>query len=188
MKKLMMAVVAAIATVGAANAGTMASKMYFEFQNDADLWTHHHVYLIKTADFKESSVNVIAAAVERGDAAYVVLNNPYSDEDHDGEVYQYGRVGDITANGLSASTVGEYSLIISDYVLGAELTNQTYYQVTPYLSNEILAYDTDQHGNGPLKLADRTSLTDAPAPIPEPTSGLLMLIGMAGLALKRKRA
>ncbi len=27
-----------------------------------------------------------------------------------------------------------------------------------------------------------------PAPIPEPTSGLLMLLGMAGLALKRKRA
>ena len=27
-----------------------------------------------------------------------------------------------------------------------------------------------------------------PAPIPEPTSGLLLLLGMAGLALKRKRA
>ena len=28
----------------------------------------------------------------------------------------------------------------------------------------------------------------AAAPVPEPTSGLLMLLGMAGLALKRKRA
>ena len=28
----------------------------------------------------------------------------------------------------------------------------------------------------------------ASAPVPEPTSGLLMLLGMAGLALKRKRA
>jgi len=27
-----------------------------------------------------------------------------------------------------------------------------------------------------------------PSPIPEPTSGLLMLLGVAGLALKRKRA
>ena len=30
--------------------------------------------------------------------------------------------------------------------------------------------------------------TPTPGPIPEPTSGLLMLLGMAGLALKRKRA
>ena len=28
----------------------------------------------------------------------------------------------------------------------------------------------------------------APAPVPEPTSGLLLLLGVAGLALKRKRA
>ena len=28
----------------------------------------------------------------------------------------------------------------------------------------------------------------APAAVPEPTSGLLMLIGMAGLALRRRRA
>ena len=57
-----------------------------------------------------------------------------------------------------------------------------------YLVNNILSYDTDHTGDGPLKLADRKSLTDAPVIIPEPTSGLLMLIGMAGLALKRKRA
>ena len=30
--------------------------------------------------------------------------------------------------------------------------------------------------------------TDSPTPAPEPTSGLLLLLGVAGLALKRKRA
>ena len=33
-----------------------------------------------------------------------------------------------------------------------------------------------------------TATTPGPEPIPEPTSGLLMLLGVAGLALKRKRA
>ena len=33
-----------------------------------------------------------------------------------------------------------------------------------------------------------TTMTWATAPVPEPTSGLLMLLGFAGLALKRKRA
>ncbi len=34
----------------------------------------------------------------------------------------------------------------------------------------------------------QTYTAPGPAPIPEPTSGLLLLIGVAGLALKRKRA
>ena len=33
-----------------------------------------------------------------------------------------------------------------------------------------------------------TPFSDAPGPVPEPTSGLLLLLGVAGLALKRKRA
>ncbi|MBR3085127.1 MAG: PEP-CTERM sorting domain-containing protein, partial [Kiritimatiellae bacterium] len=31
-------------------------------------------------------------------------------------------------------------------------------------------------------------MTKAASPVPEPTSGLLMLLGVAGLALRRKRA
>ena len=31
-------------------------------------------------------------------------------------------------------------------------------------------------------------MTDSPTPVPEPTSGLMLLLGVAGLALKRKRA
>ena len=34
----------------------------------------------------------------------------------------------------------------------------------------------------------RSSVPDPTSPVPEPTSGLLMLLGVAGLALKRKRA
>ena len=38
-------------------------------------------------------------------------------------------------------------------------------------------------------IAPLTTLpTDSPTPAPEPTSGLLLLLGVAGLALKRKRA
>lgn len=41
---------------------------------------------------------------------------------------------------------------------------------------------------GALKPASNFTYATASASVPEPTSGLLLLLGMAGLALKRKRA
>ena len=54
-------------------------------------------------------------------------------------------------------------------------------------------YGTDSGEGGPITL-DKTPIETgflmggSPAPVPEPTSGLLLLLGVAGLALKRKRA
>ena len=45
---------------------------------------------------------------------------------------------------------------------------------------------TDVFGYGADAMV--ANIKDAGAPVPEPTSGLLMLLGVAGLALKRKRA
>ena len=50
------------------------------------------------------------------------------------------------------------------------------------------ATDTTTVGFGNLKTATTTGGGWQATAVPEPTSGLLMLLGLAGLALKRKRA
>ena len=53
-------------------------------------------------------------------------------------------------------------------------------------------YEAGQQGPGQLGLEGLSlssgTITYKTAPVPEPTSGLLMLLGMAGLALRRRRA
>lgn len=62
-----------------------------------------------------------------------------------------------------------------NYIVSATLSGATY--VPPATATSI-DYDSTNFGAG----------TWQPAAAPEPTSGLLLLLGMAGLALKRKRA
>ena len=62
-----------------------------------------------------------------------------------------------------------------------------YYQVSAVQTGNPVAVSPDT----PLTLTWTTAKTGTPtwtAAAPEPTSGLLLLLGMAGLALKRKRA
>ena len=82
---------------------------------------------------------------------------------------------------------------------------------TPYYGLVLIGLDTDKDGTLDYYIANKASTeintagtqasvgnlakpsgvtgwTSATADVPEPTSGLLMLIGMAGLALRRKRA
>ena len=67
--------------------------------------------------------------------------------------------------------------------------------------SEIVAFTTPGTGASALDYSDGTGFNGGwtgfstanagawqPAAVPEPTSGLLMLLGLAGLALKRKRA
>lgn len=60
-----------------------------------------------------------------------------------------------------------------NYIVSATLTASTY---EPPATGTPLSYTSANFGSGSW------------AAVPEPTSGLLLLLGMAGLALKRKRA
>jgi len=62
-----------------------------------------------------------------------------------------------------------------------------------FLDNNLYAYTMPGKNNGSVSFASlgaiNTSSTTAQwSAVPEPTSGLLLLLGVAGLALKRKRA
>lgn len=93
-----------------------------------------------------------------------------------------------TGVGIS-QTAGSYSPgdEVSAYVVifdNASATAAQNYAVTSVLTQQVPA-------SGNLQMAWAFSTTTSgwqTTAVPEPTSGLLMLLGMAGLALKRKRA
>ena len=119
----------------------------------------------------------------------------------DASTYQFGSVDTpVALNGLENDAAGQaYTLLL---VEGDGLTalteGSTYWMVAATgvsgqavdpMSGETwatftngTAYDASAWKN--LTVGSGTG----PTPIPEPTSGLLMLLGMAGLALRRRRA
>ena len=84
----------------------------------------------------------------------------------------------ILLDGVVGNTIDAFKAYEGNYIIGDKsvLANASIPGTTPvpYLS----AIDANQYG----------ASNWAATPTPEPTSGLLLLIGVAGLALKRKRA
>ena len=91
--------------------------------------------------------------------------------------------------GLSDATASEAYLVIFDT---ATITDASHYYMTEVKQFETLSGTFDQQ----VKWGSQSTASQAagawanvkPEAVPEPTSGLLMLLGMAGLALRRKRA
>ena len=100
---------------------------------------------------------------------------------------------------LDVSNNGKYLTMIcfsDDYqidgnniygVAGVELSGAL---LDPPTDFNMVAFSNDGGGYFVLNQAAQSSgpVPPGPDPIPEPTSGLLLLLGVAGLALKRKRA
>lgn len=90
-----------------------------------------------------------------------------------------GLMGAITIRETDAPDAAQYAVVIASY------TDEAYGKM--YIASRVAAMYTDATKTG---TASNTisSVSAGWSPVPEPTSGLLMLVGLAGLALRRKRA
>ena len=88
---------------------------------------------------------------------------------------------DVSEASISAGTIYDFYFIVTTDYKGSEVS-----YTSSAVSKNALGNGTQTIGFGNQQSA--TQAAGAWAADPEPTSGLLMLLGVAGLALKRKRA
>ena len=137
------------------------------------------------------TVTANESAFDFSDATYITaatFDNAYLIYGND------GTEGRPSSDLITSTAAGQaYSLILVDQ------TDATSDSLANYTGNYVLYNGTSTEGAIPgatveyyAAFENSNAVTQADwatmAPVPEPTSGLLLLLGMAGLALKRKRA
>ena len=102
--------------------------------------------------------------------------------------YQTAKGGAFSGSvgGLTGTTATLFAVVFDTYSSTETIADAGYY----YKTGTITQSTYDPTGSDPATKAVFTSaqMTGTWTAIPEPTSGLMLLLGMAGLALKRKRA
>ena len=180
MKKLMFAL-AAVAMGFAAQAGSVS-------------WTMTNVYLGNTTDLAEGCIGYllvgddlsapVSAITDVASAkSFVAANNTYG-----GSV-----IGDSTGK-FSVEGYGSYAgADVSVYAIvfnAATIDDATKY----YVSKSAKDLSVPGSGDGAVALGTQKANSQSAAnwhamgEVPEPTSGLLMLVGLGALALRRRRA
>ena len=176
MKKLIIAL-AAIAMGVAANAATVTWALTGVTDSpDATKAAGWVAYIMDA-----STYDAFTALTADKIAAYAIENKAYSTA----TITARGGAINVSYEGGSYSggdTISSYLVLFNN----ADANSATYYANTATASVTISEGGAD--GKIPFgTFAAATSGWQTTA-VPEPTSGLLMLLGMAGLALKRKRA
>lgn len=135
---------------------------------------NYNVYLLTSiADSYKSVADIESAALASGTIAKVGRN--------------YGVEGTSASEAITAASMKNVYWVIVD----GSGSPTTYNYVKTDMS--AFVYDPDNQESSPgtfgIAAADMLAGSNGSfAAIPEPTSGLLVLLGVAGLALKRKRA
>lgn len=185
MKKLIMGL-AAIALAGSLHAATAAWGM----DNDGSkTYANATVYMVLNSNF-----DAAIAALDAGGADVATTIAGYNISDGGAKVLSgKGKGNDVYSSATSGQSYN-WILVMSN---GATIADGMQYYSTAAISYATMdaagAIATGAATPSDFKLVDSstnlfTGTSGTIGAAPEPTSGLLLLLGVAGLALKRKRA
>ncbi len=190
MKKLMIAIAAvAVAIVTqAASVDWSVAKNGWTLNNGTKPAEGYAVYLINGA----TALDTIAASINATTGAFNADQTWVF-----GSAVTSGSAGKVSAlttttDKLTRGTDYDFALLMIDTTVAGSpkyMVSDTYTQ-TAYLSgtDEAMSISFGSDRLGANALTASATAANGWAAVPEPTSGLLMLLGMAGLALRRRRA
>ena len=193
MKKLMIAaaIVCAAAFAQAATYNWTASAGWISPDDDVGL-AGKQVYFFNANDISKSALLADLTMANIESYALKLDNNSITAATgDDGDFYVTGKAGSYVFDGGKGDVANAYALIVdsaggNDYAYAID-TSVTISDA--HVSGSALAFNFADTVTGATGGAGWTQIgSPGPLPIPEPTSGLLMLLGVAGLALRRKRA
>ena len=186
MKKLMIALaVAAIAAISnAASVNWQSGTVLDPDGNTANKTVTAYLWVIDATTYDTFAANTTGSAMS--DAVYAAYGSKTGDAYTSTTTTKKG-VANLTDDSKSYGAGDTaYAAILYTYGSGDDL------QYIGNVGKVTLesAMDADSQAMSEFLLGDTSKAAPAwsTASVPEPTSGLLMLLGMAGLALKRKRA
>ena len=187
MKKLMIAaaiVCAAVVTQAASIDWAMTGKNKVKAQDGTTGWNNQTVYLVL-----DSQKDAIIAALNAGND-FTSLTLDYNTTGSTAMLPQMTT----TSNDLVAQSAGgdiyNFMLLMVDTTSDA---GNTWYRFSGVESQYAYQSGVDdanliQFVGADFQAVSWTKASGGPSPIPEPTSAMLLLLGVAGLALKRKQA
>ena len=142
-------------------------------------------YFINAATLSQSDFKALSGAK----AFDTALSGMYSYSPTDAGKYSVSSTSPVANSALGLKDETDYNVYLAVFDT-ATVTDTSKYYLTEVKSLTTLAGDYSQQ----VKWGSQSTASQAAgawtsvSPVPEPTSGLLMLVGLAGLALRRKRA
>jgi len=192
MKKLIIAAFVGVSTLAlnAASVNWQASKgaLYDGATTPAKITSGSAYLMFVTADYTQSDlVAAFKAAEGKADATLTAMQASGAMATGAGTISSSSsRPSGTSTYNLSADATAYFVVFNNDKMYVSYTTDALYDAVTGEAS-ATFATSLASSSKTTLQAADGYSAAGWYA-VPEPTSGLLMLLGMAGLALRRKRA
>ena len=185
MKKLsfMFAAVALAASVKAASVYWTCSNV----KNGDGNPINGIAYFINAATLSQDDFKKLDSAEKLNNA----LGNNYSYSPTEAGKYTISSTSPIENSLLGLSDSSDYSVYLAIFDTATITDSSKYYLTSATALSTMAGTETAQVKWGSQSTASQAAGAWAnvkPEAVPEPTSGLLMLLGMAGLALRRKRA